>query len=115
MCSLNRSTSTSPGISRSPVNSAKLILQLRLRSHARIDFYPARKMHVPIDLRLRPSHLERDRIVDPVAHLISHQSAISDCGREGEGRGIELRKIEVKIHRDYVTGLHGREFISFTR
>src|SRR5262245_14503711 len=84
-CSLSRSTSTSPGITRSPVNSAKLILQQRLLEGG-VHFHAAGKPHVSINLPFAARHLERDRIVDPVAHLVGQQRSVGDCRGKRKGR-----------------------------
>ena len=82
-CSLSRSGSTRPGIMRSPVNSANGALrQDGLRRWAgaqpRIDLDTAGHMEVAVNLAFGMRHLHRDGIVDPVAHLVSDQSAVGD-------------------------------------
>src|SRR3954453_7463741 len=99
MCSLSRSISTSPGTRGSPVNSAKLILQLTLGAKAGIDFDTAGQVHVAIDLAFGATHLERDSVIDPIAHLVTEQRAVGNRRGERERRRIEFRQVEIEIHR----------------
>src|ERR1035437_3920761 len=94
MCSLSRSISTSPGMSRSPVNSAKVILQVLLQvplgADARVDFDPAGQVQVAVDLGFGAAHLQRDGVIDPIAHLVTHEGAVGNRRGEREGGRIEL-------------------------
>src|ERR1035441_10995501 len=93
MCSLSRSISTSPGIRRSPVNSAKVFLHVLLQvpfgANARIHFHAAGQVQVAIDLGFGAAHLQGDRVIDPIAHLVTHEGAIGNRRREREGCRIE--------------------------
>src|SRR6267142_58848 len=114
MCSLSRSTSTCPGISRSPVNSANAILHQRggswlLAANPRVDLHAARQVYVAVNLALGTRHLQGHGVVDPVAHGVARQGAVGDGGRERERSGIELRQVEVEIHRKDVARLHRRK------
>src|SRR6185369_13203214 len=104
MCSLSRSISTSPGIRRSPVNSAKLTLQWPLGAYARVDFHAAGQVEVAVDLGFRAAHLQGNRVVDPIAHLVAHQGAVGDGRRERKGSRVEFGEIEVEIHRGDIAG-----------
>src|SRR5690242_8685161 len=101
MCSLSRSTSTWPGITRSPVNSGTAILHQgngRAGSmQARVHLDAARKMDVSVHLVLRSLHLQRDGVVDPIAHGRTRQRSVGNRRREGERRGIEFRQIHIKV------------------
>src|ERR1035441_5388049 len=97
MCSLSRSISTSPGMSRSPVNSAKVTLQWALREYAPVDFHAAGQVHVAVDLGLGAAHLQRDRVVDPIAHLVAHQRPIGNRRGKREGCRIQFRQLQVEI------------------
>src|SRR5580765_2191246 len=100
MCSLRRSISTWPGMRRSPVNSAKLFLQLfpQERIGARrafganpgVDLHPAPEVDVAVDLALGTAHLQGHGVVDPVAHLVADQRAVGDGGRKRKRRRVQL-------------------------
>src|ERR1035437_439092 len=115
MCSLSRSISTSPGMSRSPVNSGKAILQWTLGAYARVDFDPAGQVQVAVNLRFGTAHLQRDGVVDPVAHLVSHEGAVGNRRGEREGGGIEFGQVEVEIHRGDIARLKRGKFVAFAR
>src|ERR1035438_4160006 len=105
MCSLSRSISTSPGMSRSPVNSAKVILQWTLGAYAPVDFYAAGQVHIAVNLGLGAAHLQRDGVVDPIAHLVAHQRPIGDRRGKREGGRIQFGQLQVEIHRGDVARL----------
>src|SRR6476620_11324073 len=115
MCSLSRSISTSPGISRSPVNSAKLILQLTLSAYARVHFDAAWQVHVAVDLGFGAAHLQRDGVIDPIAHLVTQECAVGNRRGERERRWIKFGQIDVEIHRDDISCLERSQFVTFAR
>src|SRR5260370_32236470 len=86
MCSLNKSTSTWPGMSRSPVNSVKVFLQFTVTANPRVDFDWAGQAHLAVDLGFGTAHIESDGVVDPIAHLLAHKGVLlgaysgSACG-----------------------------------
>src|SRR5690242_16409451 len=100
MCSFSRSISTWPGIRRSPVNSANPPLQygfgvFRWITDPCVDLYPARQVDVSVDLLLGARHLQCDRVINPVAHVITGEGPVGNRRREGKGRWIQFRKIHM--------------------
>src|ERR1035438_3631761 len=94
MCSLSRSISTSPGMRRSPVNSAKVILHVLLQvpfgANARVDFHAAGQVQVAVDVGFGAAHLQGDGVIDPIAHLVTLEGAIGNRRGEREGGWIEI-------------------------
>src|ERR1035437_6931669 len=119
MCSLSRSISTSPGMRRSPVNSAKVILQVLLQvplgADARVDFDAAGQVEVAVDLGFGAAHLQGDGVIDPIAHLVTHEGAVGNRRGERKGGRIELGQIEIEIHRGDIASLEGGKFVAFAR
>src|SRR5678810_45089 len=111
MCSLSRSTSTCPGISRSPVNSAKAFLQLRAGADAGVDLDSAGEVHVAVDLLLTAAHLQRYRVVYPIAHGVTHQGTVCDGGRKRERGRVEFGEIHVEIDGHDVAFAQGRKLV----
>src|SRR5580698_1065547 len=119
MCSLQRSSFTWPGMTRSPVNSTKFMLRVaRGRSRfgqAAIQLYPARQMQVSINLAVGGTHLQDNRVVDPIARCVGVQSAVCNRWREGKCRWIKFRDLQMKIYREDVAGSHRRKLKIFAR
>src|SRR5260370_4233574 len=59
------------------------------------------------------SHLQRNGIVDPVAHPVSLERAIGNGRREGKCAGIKLWQLDMEIYRAHFTGGHRVESIAF--
>src|SRR4051794_22117630 len=74
----------------------------------------ARHVKVPIHLAFSMTHLERKSVVDPVTHLVCLQRAVRNRRGERKLRGIQLRQIDVEVHRDSVAREHRRKLVTFT-
>src|SRR5580700_7783783 len=105
MCSFKRSISTWPGITRSPVNSANRFLQWQFQWHLkysggrgcaanpRVHFDAARQVHVAVRLAFGAAHLQRDGVIDPIAHGVIFERSIGDRGRERKRRRVIPRRV----------------------
>src|ERR1017187_7690779 len=120
MGSFRRSASTRPGITRPPVNSTCMastnaVLRDLGGREPGIHFHTARQAQKSVDLARRVAHLQRDGIVDPVAHLVAQQGAVGDGRRKRKGGGIQLRHLEMKVHRIDIVRHHGGQIVTFAR
>src|SRR5260370_24998581 len=114
MCSFQRSTSTLPGMTRSPVNSAKLGLRDRWgRIQAGIHFDAAREVHVAVWLGFTVAHLNDNSVVNPIAVPVVLEGSVGNRGRERERRWVEQRQIEMEVDGVDVTRIHWIEFDAF--
>src|SRR6516225_5858865 len=100
-CSLKRLSSTSPGITRSPVNSALsgsdkprlLFRRFDFFPKPRVQLHPAWHSEIAVDLAVGMRHLRRDRVVDPIAHLVGIECPVRNRGAEGKGARIQFGNI----------------------
>src|SRR5690348_15105633 len=116
MCSFNRSTSTWPGMRRSPVNSATRMLHQRsrlARMQTGVHLDPAGEVNVSVDYVFRAFHLQGNRVVDPVADGEAEQRAVGNGGRKRERRRIQFGQVDMKIDSDSVSWPQGRQVVAF--
>src|SRR5271163_4545395 len=112
MCSLQRSSFTWPGMTRSPVNSTKFMLRVAGSwsrfGQASIQLYLARQMQVSINLAVGGTHLQDNCVVYPVARCVGVQRAVCNRRRERKCRRVKFRDLKMKIYCEDIAGSHWR-------
>ena len=73
--------------------------RLRPLPSARVHLHPAGQVQISVDLALGAAHLQRHGVIDPVAHRVARQRAVGDRRRKGKRCRIQLRQLDVEIHR----------------